>query len=64
MSSGFEFLASTSGFSIAWFIIPFDPTKSYGNVYLVGILNILLVSLTSTPARENGVDLTQSGRGG
>ncbi len=47
MSAGFEFLGTTSGFSIAWSIIPFDPTKSYGYVYLVGILNTLLVSLIS-----------------
>ena len=45
MSSGFDFLKTTSGFSIAWSIIPFDPTRSYGYVYLVGILNTLLVSL-------------------
>ena len=45
MAAGFDFLASTSGFSIAWSIIPFDPTRSYGYVYLVGILNTLLVSL-------------------
>ena len=47
MSSGFEFLETTSGFSIAWSIIPFDATRSYGYVYLVGILNTLLVSLIS-----------------
>lgn len=45
MTFGFDFLKSTSGFSIAWSIIPFDPTRSYGYVYLVGILNTLLVSL-------------------
>lgn len=47
MTSGFDFLESTSGFSIAWSIIPFDATRSYGYVYLVGILNTLLVSLIS-----------------
>ena len=45
MAAGFNFLETTSGFSIAWSIIPFDPTRSYGYVYLVGILNTLLVSV-------------------
>ena len=45
MVPGFEFLETTAGFAISWSIIPFDPTRSYGYVYLVGILNTLLVSL-------------------
>jgi len=45
MSSGFGFLGSTAGFSIAWSIIPYSPTDTYGYVYLVGIVNTLLVSL-------------------
>ena len=45
MLPGFEFLQTTAGFSIAWTIIPFDATRSYGYVYLVGILNTLVVSL-------------------
>jgi len=45
MSSGFDFLGSTAGFSIAWSIIPYSPTDTYGYVYLVGIVNTLLVSL-------------------
>jgi general L-amino acid transport system permease protein len=45
MLPGFEFLSTTAGFSIAWTIIPFDATRSYGYVYLVGILNTLIVSL-------------------
>ena len=47
MSSGFAFLDTTAGFSIAWSIIPFDPTRSYGYVYLVGICNTLLVSVVA-----------------
>ena len=47
MSSGFDFLGSTAGFSIAWSIIPYSPTDTYGHVYLVGIVNTLLVSLLS-----------------
>ncbi len=45
MSSGFDFLGSTAGFSIAWSIIPYSPTDTYGHVYLVGIVNTLLVSM-------------------
>ena len=45
MSSGFGFLNSTAGFSIAWSIIPYKPNDTYGYVYLVGITNTLLVSL-------------------
>ncbi len=45
MSSGFGFLETTAGFSIAWSIIPYEPSRSYGYVFLVGILNTLVVSL-------------------
>ena len=45
MSSGFEFLGSTAGFSIAWSLIPYKPNDTYGYVYLVGIVNTLAVSL-------------------
>ncbi|GMQ75826.1 MAG: amino acid ABC transporter permease [Gammaproteobacteria bacterium] len=45
MSSGFDFLSITAGFSIAWSIIPYEPTDTYGRVYLVGIVNTLIVSL-------------------
>lgn len=44
MSSGFGFLGGTAGFQVAWSIIPYDPSKSYFHVYLVGITNTLLVS--------------------
>ncbi|MCP5156900.1 MAG: amino acid ABC transporter permease [Ectothiorhodospiraceae bacterium] len=47
MSSGFGFLGSTAGFSIAWTVIPYEPTNSYGYVFLVGIVNTLVVSLTA-----------------
>ena len=47
MSSGFDFLDSTAGFSIAWSILPYSPTDTYGKVYLVGITNTLLVALTA-----------------
>ena len=45
MAPGFDFLTTTAGFDIAWSIIPFDPSRNYAYVYLVGILNTLLVSL-------------------
>ena len=41
---GFGFISSTAGFDIGWSIIPYDPTMSYGRVYLVGILNTLILS--------------------
>ena len=45
MSSGFEFLGTTAGFSIAWSLIPYEASDTYGWVYLVGIVNTLAVSL-------------------
>lgn len=44
MSTGFDFLTSTAGFSIAWSIIDYQPGDTYFHVYLVGIANTLLVS--------------------
>ena len=41
---GFGFISSTAGFDIGWSIIPYDPTMSYGRVYLVGIVNTLILS--------------------
>lgn len=41
---GFGFISSTAGFDIGWSIIPYDPTMSYGRVYLVGIFNTLILS--------------------
>ncbi len=41
---GFGFISSTAGFDIGWSIIPYEPTMSYGRVYLVGILNTLILS--------------------
>lgn len=47
METGLGFLGTTAGFSIAWSIIPYEPTDTYGYVFLVGILNTLVVSLIS-----------------
>lgn len=41
---GFGFISSTAGFDIGWSIIPYDPSMSYGRVYLVGICNTLILS--------------------
>lgn len=42
---GFGFIGSTAGFDIGWSIVPYDPSMSYGRVYLVGILNTLILSI-------------------
>ena len=50
MSSGFDFLGTTAGFSIAFSIIPYKAGDSYFWVYLVGITNTLLLSLLAIVA--------------
>lgn len=47
MSSGFDFLWSTAGFSIAFSVLPYQANDTYGWVYLVGIVNTLLLSVIS-----------------
>jgi len=42
---GFGFITSTAGFDVSWSLIPYDPSMSYGRVYLVGIVNTLVLSL-------------------
>ncbi|MBL8250100.1 MAG: ABC transporter permease subunit, partial [Candidatus Competibacter sp.] len=44
IASGFDFLASPSGFDIIQTLIPYSPTSSYGRVFWVALLNTLLVS--------------------
>lgn len=41
---GFGFINSTAGFDIGWSLIPYEPSMSYGRVYLVGIVNTLILS--------------------
>ena len=41
---GFGFIGSTAGFDVSWSLIPYDPSMSYGRVYLVGIVNTLVLS--------------------
>ncbi len=44
IASGFGFLWSTAGFDIAFTLIPYKATDTYGRVLIVGILNTLFVS--------------------
>jgi His/Glu/Gln/Arg/opine family amino acid ABC transporter permease subunit len=41
---GFGFVKSTAGFDVSWSLIPYDPSMSYGRVYLVGIVNTIVLS--------------------
>jgi len=45
LSFGFDFVNATAGFDVSWSLIPYDPSMSYGRVYLVGIVNTLLLSV-------------------
>lgn len=47
MSSGFDFLFGSAGFSIAWTVLPYQAGDTYFHVYLVGIVNTLLVSFVA-----------------
>ncbi len=42
---GFGFITSTAGFDVSWSLIPYDPSMSYGRVYLVGIVNTIVLSI-------------------
>ncbi len=42
---GFDFITSTAGFDVSWSLIPYDPSMSYGRVYLVGIVNTIVLSV-------------------
>ncbi len=46
IASGFGFLGNTSGFNISQSLIPYNEgTSTYFDVYLIGLLNTLLVSI-------------------
>lgn len=47
MSAGFDFLASTAGFSIAWSVLPYKAGDTYFHVFLVGITNTLALALVA-----------------
>lgn len=42
---GFDFLGNTAGFDIAFKLIPYDRTSTYLDVFKVGLLNTLFVSV-------------------
>ncbi len=44
ISTGFGFLNETAGFGIIMSLIPYNETMSYGQTFLVGLMNTLLVS--------------------
>ncbi|WP_428241555.1 amino acid ABC transporter permease [Gynuella sp.] len=44
IASGFDFLSTSSGFSISETLIDYDESSSYGRVFWVGLMNTLLVS--------------------
>ncbi|MGJ8529625.1 amino acid ABC transporter permease [Maritalea sp.] len=44
-TTGFDFLGITSGFNIGFSLIPYDRSSTYFDVFVVGILNTLLVSV-------------------
>jgi len=45
ITTGFAFLNSTSGFGILMSLIEYDETHTYGDTFVVGLLNTLLVSV-------------------
>ncbi len=47
IKTGFGFLNSTAGFGINDSPIPYNPSDTYGRVFLVGLLNTLIVSFVA-----------------
>ena len=45
ITTGFAFLDSTSGFGILMSLVEYDETHTYGDTFIVGLLNTLLVSV-------------------
>jgi len=45
ITTGFAFLKSTAGFGILMSLIEYDETYTYGDTFIVGLLNTLLVSV-------------------
>jgi len=44
IASGFGFLGNTAGFAISQTLIPYSVTSTYGDAFIVGLLNTLLVA--------------------
>jgi general L-amino acid transport system permease protein len=45
LSLGYDFVDQSTGFALSESVIPYDPSKSFGYAFLVGILNTLKVAL-------------------
>ena len=45
LSLGYDFVNQSAGFPLAESVIPYDPSKSFGYAFLVGILNTLKAAL-------------------
>ncbi|UZE95971.1 amino acid ABC transporter permease [Alkalimarinus alittae] len=45
IKSGFSFLNTSAGFDVLMSLIPFDTTDSYLQIFIIGILNTILVSV-------------------
>jgi general L-amino acid transport system permease protein len=46
----FAFLSQPAGFPIAESVIPYDPSMSYGQAFLVGVLNTVRIAITGVVA--------------
>lgn len=44
IKTGFAFLDASAGYDVLMSLIPFEPTDTYGRIFIVGFLNTLLVS--------------------
>ena len=44
IASGFGFLGTTAGFDVGFALIPYSAVSTYGDAFVVGLLNTLLVS--------------------
>ncbi|HYX35569.1 MAG TPA: ABC transporter permease subunit [Oligoflexus sp.] len=45
IASGFGFLSQPAGFDLAFHLLPYDQTTTFGQVFIIALLNTLLVSL-------------------
>src|SRR5436309_5483094 len=46
ITSGFGFLGNTAGFDVSQALVPYSGSDTYTRVFLVGLLNTLLVSIS------------------
>ena len=44
IASGFGFLSQPAGFDLAFHLLPYDQTTTFGQVFIIALLNTLLVS--------------------